>query len=188
MPSSTMRTVCVEDHVCTILAVDDDEVIIETLQMFFAQQRGIRLLTATTREGAKEIICNTPNLELVLLDLRLNGYDPIESLKEVVAVSDARVAVIAISGDHLLEDAASKNGAVDFWGKPLLELDIIGRSKFAILNQRKINYHRDMCLKYEQELAEIQARLKTDNPAIEGLSRVRREIKRDANALIQRAN
>jgi DNA-binding NtrC family response regulator len=189
MPYSTYRTVCSEDHECYILAVDDETYILDILKLVFASQKNITLLTASTKEDALSIIYSTPHLEAVLLDMKLGLNDPMETLRDIVKATDRRITVIGISGDHLLEDEAMKNGANDFWGKPLNEIDIIGRTKFNISNQRKTNYWRDRCKHYESRLEVIEGDVKTDpDKALEELETTRLELKADVQALMMRAN
>jgi DNA-binding NtrC family response regulator len=175
MPGSNIRTVCDADHECYLLAVDDDDAILDILGEIFTPQTGITLLKATSLTEALEVISTTPKIEIILLDLRLGDSDGIDTLKVVVEAVNGRTAIIAISGSHELEDEAGKNGAIDFWGKPLLQIDMIGRVKFAIMNQRKINHQIHLSEDLKREIAEIQAKLEVrptqrDSEAIERLS------------------
>jgi DNA-binding response OmpR family regulator len=183
MPGSNLRTVCTHDHECNLLAVDDDDLILEILGEFFTPQTGIRLITATTLSRAIYLIQTVPNIEAVLLDLRLHDSDGIETLQRVVEASGGRVAIIGISGSHELEDAVMENGAVDFWGKPLDQIDMVARTKYAILNQRRMNYLRDICDALESKIAAIEGRAGIETDTIEQLASVRREIAQYASAL-----
>lgn len=194
MPGSNMRTVCTEGHECSILVVDDDAVVLEVLKATFELQKNIRLLTASTLQQALEIIRLTPQLELILLDLWLENKNPIGCLQEVVKATGGRIAVIAISGDYELEDAAYKNGAIDFWRKPI-EVDVIGRAKLSIMNQRKQNVMLDRAnallvrnTELVKELDVIRGKVKSDpDEAIEELDVTTRELKQDIQTLLMRA-
>lgn len=188
MPFSNVRNVCTENHRCTLLVVDDNDAVLEILKDTFATQDKLVLLTASSLRDALRIIAENRQIELVILDLWLENQNPVEAMERIIAAND-RMAVIAMSGDHTLEDAASRLGITDFWGKPLLQMDIIGRSKFAIMNQRKLNRMRDRNTQLIAEMAIIRSKVKTDpESAIEELDITTRELKQELQTLMMRAS
>lgn len=188
MPFSNVRNVCTENHRCTLLVVDDNDAVLEILKDTFATQDKLILITAGTLRDALRIIAENRQIELVILDLWLENQNPVEAMERIIAAND-RMAVIAMSGDHTLEDAASRLGITDFWGKPLLQMDIIGRSKFAIMNQRKLNRMRDRNTQLIAEMAIIRSKVKTDpESAIEELDITTRELKQELQTLMMRAS
>jgi two-component system nitrogen regulation response regulator NtrX len=102
----------------SILIVDDEESIRQTLGGILADE-GYEVLTAGSGEDALKIIEEElPNL--VLLDIWLPGMDGIEVLK-VIRSNYPQIRVVMISGHGTIETAvkATKLGAFDFIEKPL---------------------------------------------------------------------
>ncbi|MDX9821621.1 MAG: sigma-54 dependent transcriptional regulator [Syntrophales bacterium] len=102
----------------SILIVDDEESIRQTLGGILADE-GYEVLTAGSGEDALKMIEEElPNL--VLLDIWLPGMDGIEVLK-VIRSNYPQIRVVMISGHGTIETAvkATKLGAFDFIEKPL---------------------------------------------------------------------
>lgn len=102
----------------TILIVDDEEGIRESLSGIF-EDEGYTVLTASTGEEALETAGeHTP--DVVLLDVWLPGMDGLETLAKLREI-DNDMPVIVISGHGNIELAvkATKSGAYDFLEKPL---------------------------------------------------------------------
>jgi len=102
----------------TILIVDDEASIRESLGAILSDE-GYEVLTAGSGEEAlKTIEEELPNL--VLLDIWLPGMDGIETLK-AIKVDHPQLRVVVISGHGTIETAvkATKLGAFDFIEKPL---------------------------------------------------------------------
>ncbi len=102
----------------SILIVDDEESIRQTLGGILADE-GYEVLTAGSGEDALKIIEEElPNL--VLLDIWLPGMDGIEVLKAIRS-NYPQIRVVMISGHGTIETAvkATKLGAFDFIEKPL---------------------------------------------------------------------
>jgi DNA-binding NtrC family response regulator len=188
MPRSNIRTVCREEHECYLLIVDDDKHVLSYLLGLFNEETGIKPLSAGSIREALEIIHKTDNIEVILLDFRLPDSEGMETLRTVRDAVQGRIAIIGVSGSHYLEDEAFENGVIDFFAKPLMQIDVIARTKYAILNQRKINHHVDMCREKDEQLAILQSHIPEGSEAIKELEQIRIEFKEDASAFIQRAN
>ena len=101
----------------TILVVDDDAKVRESIRMVLADE-GFRALTATSGEEALAAIAReTPGL--VLLDVWMPEMDGIEALARIKRAASS-LPVIVLSGHGNVEMAvkATKLGAVDFIEKP----------------------------------------------------------------------
>ncbi len=102
----------------TILIVDDEESICQSLRGVLADD-GYDILTAGSGEEALKIVeDDLPGL--VLLDIWLPGMDGIETLK-IIKSDHPQVRVVMMSGHGTIETAvkATKLGAFDFIEKPL---------------------------------------------------------------------
>ncbi len=102
----------------TILVVDDEESICQSLQGILTDE-GYDVRTAgSSEEALKAIEEDLP--DLVLLDIWLPGMDGLEALK-IIKTDYPQVPVIMMSGHGTIETAvkATKLGAFDFIEKPI---------------------------------------------------------------------
>ncbi len=102
----------------TILVVDDEESIRQTLQGILSDE-GYKVLTVGSGEEALKVI-EEELPDLVLLDIWLPGMDGIETLT-IIKRDYPQIQVIMMSGHGTIETAvkATKLGAFDFFEKPL---------------------------------------------------------------------
>jgi DNA-binding NtrC family response regulator len=102
----------------TVLVIDDDPAIRETLQMRL-EAFGYRVLTLARGETAGEV-CAQEQPDLLLLDLKLPGPDGLAVLQAVKA-GFPEVEVIILTAQGTIEKAVSaiKVGAYDFLTKPV---------------------------------------------------------------------
>jgi len=103
----------------TILVVDDEEGIVETLSGIL-EDEGYEVITASSGEKAIDLIKEF-SPEVIILDVWMpGGIDGLETLREIKEISTGS-AVIMISGHANIDIAvhATKLGAYDFLEKPL---------------------------------------------------------------------
>ncbi|MCK4390167.1 MAG: sigma-54-dependent Fis family transcriptional regulator [Desulfobacterales bacterium] len=102
----------------TILAVDDEVTILQSLSGILSDE-GFVVLTASNGYEALKII-EEESPDLVLLDIWMPGIDGIETLQEIKRTNPF-LQVVIISGHGTIETAvkATKLGAYDFIEKPL---------------------------------------------------------------------
>jgi two-component system nitrogen regulation response regulator NtrX len=102
----------------TILVVDDEESICQSLEGILSDE-GYEVLTAKSGEEALKMI-EEEQPDLILLDIWLPGIDGIDVLKNVKQ-EYPQIQVIMMSGHGTIETAvkATKLGAFDFIEKPL---------------------------------------------------------------------
>jgi two-component system nitrogen regulation response regulator NtrX len=157
----------------TILIVDDEESIVETLTGIF-EDDGYEVVSASTGEKALEYL-NDLSPEVILLDVWMPGMDGIETLK-MIRENNSDVSIIMISGHSNIDTAvqAIKFGAYDFLEKPLsLEkvLLLVGR---ALESQRlrKENIKLKTSISQNNEII-------GNNPKIQS---IREEISRAASS------
>jgi two-component system nitrogen regulation response regulator NtrX len=102
----------------TILIVDDEESIRQSLKAIFKDE-GYPVLVAGSGEEAVKIV-EEEMPQVVLLDVWLPGMDGLETLKAIKAIN-SKILIIIMSGHGTIETAvkATKLGAFDFIEKPL---------------------------------------------------------------------
>jgi two-component system nitrogen regulation response regulator NtrX len=137
----------------TILIVDDEESICQTLEGILADE-GYETVAAGSGEEALRIVEEElPNL--VLLDIWLPGMDGIEVLKAIKS-SHPQVQVVMMSGHGTIETAvkATKLGAFDFIEKPLsLEKVILAvNNALALAGLEEENLLLKQKVRHEYEL------------------------------------
>jgi len=118
----------------TILVVDDEENILETLRGIL-EDEGYKVITVSSGEQA---ISSYPEVspDIVLMDVWMPGIDGIETLKALKNI-DRDSCVIMISGHSNIDTAvhALKLGAYDFLEKPLSLNKVIILIKRALEKQ-----------------------------------------------------
>jgi len=109
----------------TILTVDDEEMIRETIASYM-ENRGFRVLQAANgREGLEVFAANRP--DLVLVDLRMPEMDGLEVLQRLQEQSPDTPTIV-VSGTGVIHDAmeAVKRGAWDYLTKPIQDMEVLG--------------------------------------------------------------
>ena len=120
----------------TVLVVDDEESILETLSGIL-EDEGYEVITASSGEQALSLV-EEVSPEVVLLDVWMpGGIDGLETLKAIKEATQ-KSAVIMISGHSNIDIAvqATKLGAYDFLEKPLSLEKVLILIKRALEKQR----------------------------------------------------
>ena len=122
----------------SILVIDDDESIVETLDLYLTEE-GYSVRTALTGTDGLNKYVEKPS-DVVILDIRLpdvDGFAVLEDLKE----ENENVKVIMITAFHDMETTihAMKSGAFDYIHKPVNvdELDLAIRKALKSLEMEK---------------------------------------------------
>jgi CheY-like chemotaxis protein len=105
----------------TVLLVDDDARNIFALSSVL-ERRGMRVLTATTGNEAIELLSNTSDLAIVLMDImmpEMDGYQTIAKIRENPAYR--RLPIIALTANAMKGDREKclEAGASDYLAKPV---------------------------------------------------------------------
>jgi len=122
----------------SILVIDDDESIVETLDLYLTEE-GYTVRTALTgTDGLNKYVQEAS--DVVILDIRLpdvDGFAVLEDLKE----ENENVKVIMITAFHDMETTinAMKGGAFDYIHKPVNvdELDLAIKKALKSLEMEK---------------------------------------------------
>jgi CheY-like chemotaxis protein len=105
----------------TVLLVDDDARNIFALSSVL-ERRGMRVLTATTGKEAIEIVRNTPELAIVLMDImmpEMDGYQTMGVIRDQPQYR--RLPIIALTAKAMKGDREKclEAGATDYLAKPV---------------------------------------------------------------------
>lgn len=136
--SSLVKTSISSDrskHLSTILIIDDQKLIRDSLKSAL-QQEGYRVFVAETGEEGLNIF-KRETVELVLLDIRLPDVNGIDILKQIKTLNDDAI-VIMMTGYGTVENAvtAMKLGAFDYFNKPFKTKNISTIIKLALETQK----------------------------------------------------
>jgi two-component system sensor histidine kinase ChiS len=157
------------DAVATVLVVDDDPMILETIALML-DTAGYKVRTATTGEECIRIaLAESP--ALILLDVRLPGMNGNATAEALSHNAEARnIPIVMMTG--YMEDAdrikALRSGAVDFLQKPL-SMDELA-PKVASLIRLKA-YHDEAQAQRKGLLAEVAGKTGQLEAALDAFSR-----------------
>ncbi len=118
-----------------IMLVDDEVSFVETMAKRLAKRDIKAIKTFSAEEGLEKLKTN-PNLDVIVLDVKMPGMDGIEALKEIKEISPL-TEVIMLTGHGTIESAIDgmKLGAYDFLKKPCDIEELV--SKVAAATKKK---------------------------------------------------
>ena len=115
----------------TVFVVEDDDIISEGLKISL-EAEGYRVLTASTRADAMELLRKKAEFHVCLLDVMLpdgNGY---EICKEIRKTSDVPVLFLTACDDEVHTVLALEQGADDYIAKPFRIRELLARMKAVL--------------------------------------------------------
>lgn len=147
----------------TILVVDDEQSIRESLDGIL-QDEGFRTLVAETGEEALALLADE-SPDLVLLDIWLPGMDGLETLRHIRKNHQEQL-VVMMSGHGTIETAvkATKLGAYDFIEKPLSLEKLLICIENALKVNRLVEENRSLKARMAKEYEMVGT-----SPAIQSL-------------------
>ncbi len=106
-----------------VAIVDDDQLLLESLQDFF-EAKGIE---SKIYKSADEFLQSgdLPNILCVLADLKMPGTNGLELLEYVVKQNGPPVCLMTSFADDRTKRAAKKGGAIGFLEKPINPADLV---------------------------------------------------------------
>ncbi len=109
-----------------VLLVDDEAPFVQALSRRL-DKRGYVVLTASDGLEALDSLEKNPNIDVVVLDVKMPGMDGLEALK-AIKKKYPLVEVIMLTGHATFESgvAGMKLGALDYMMKPC-DLEMLGR-------------------------------------------------------------
>ena len=137
----------------TVMLVDDEVPFVETMTKRLAK-RGLNVLSAFSGEESLGVLDKHPNIDVVILDVKMPGMDGIETL-QVIREKFPLVEVIMLTGHATVESAIDgmKKGAFDYLMKPS-DMDVLmAKVKDAALKKRS---HEEKIM--EARIREITSR------------------------------
>ena len=117
----------------TVLAVDDEVHILELIEYNLCQN-GFHALTAESGEEALKII-KDKKVDMVLLDLMMEGMDGLEVLKHIRQEEDTKdlpVIILTAKGEEINKVLGLELGADDYMSKPFGVHELIARIKAVL--------------------------------------------------------
>ncbi|MCG8563941.1 MAG: response regulator, partial [Desulfobacterales bacterium] len=146
----------------TLLIIDDEPSILESLSMFF-QDEGYHVLTAENgKKGLEAYFANA--VDLIITDLRMPVQDGNEVMRAVTAHALENQLppppMIVISGVGEKKDIinALRLGAKDYITKPFDNLDMIGHTIGKALENKRLE---EQNRRYRQEIERREAQYRT---------------------------
>jgi DNA-binding response OmpR family regulator len=140
----------------TILLIDDDEALRETIVVML-EQAGFRAVAAADgKEGFEKVLLLKP--DLVLVDLRLPGMDGIEICKQLRAARiETPIIVLSAIGDEVDKVLLLEIGADDYIVKPFGTRELLARIR-AVLRRsspdaKKVIHFGDVEVDLERRVA-----------------------------------
>lgn len=167
----------------SILVVDDEKGVRDSLQLVL-EYEGYRILKASTgQEGLDKVEAGEP--EVILLDVKMPGLDGLEVLERLKPAETGRV-VVMISGHADISTAveATRKGAFDFLEKPLDQENVLLTVRNAMTRARLERQNRLLRTEVEEKFTLI-----AQSPAMrEVLNLVERVATTNARVLITGEN
>jgi DNA-binding response OmpR family regulator len=120
----------------SVMLVDDEVSFVETTAKRLTK-RNMDVITAfSAAEGLEKLAAN-PDLDVIVLDIKMPGMDGIEALKEIKKVSPL-IEVIMLTGHASIESAIEgmKLGAYDYLRKPCDIEELVGQLQGAARKKR----------------------------------------------------
>jgi len=136
-----------------IMLVDDEVAFVETIAKRLSK-RNITTITAFNGEKCLEKLKTNPNLDVIVLDVKMPGIDGLEVLKEVKKTFPL-IEVIMLTGYATMESAIDgmKRGAFDYLMKPC-DIDVLV-AKVEAATQKKHAHEKKIKEAREVRIKEI---------------------------------
>lgn len=116
---------------CTILIVDDDQVMRDFARLVLANA-GFQTATADSGLQALELIGEKP-FDLILLDIQMPGLNGLETLKRIRKIADIPVILFSnIEGEQSVVEGFIA-GAADYIYKPPRPKNLIARIRSVLI-------------------------------------------------------
>src|SRR3954467_15413312 len=127
----------------TVLVVDDEPGIVDSLQKVF-EREGLRVLTAGVGADALEILRREP-VSVVLTDLMMPGMSGLDLLKASRSVSP-ETETILMTAYGTVENAveAMRQGAYDFGTKPIKRAHVVRAVTKALEKRNLVQENRSL--------------------------------------------
>ena len=121
----------------TVLLVDDEVAFVDVLARRLAR-RDFEVVQATSGSEALDLLDRVPNIEVVVLDLKMPGLDGLETLDHIKRVHPL-VEVVILTGHATVPSSVEclKAGAFDYLMKPTNAESLVGVIESAASRNRR---------------------------------------------------
>ncbi len=106
-----------------VLIIDDDPMVLESLDMLFSHY-GWDVLTAENGDSVIDAL-RPIDYQLAVVDYRMDGADGVEVIRELKSRSSAPVFMLTGCVDPDLRNAAKRVGADGFFDKPIQAAEML---------------------------------------------------------------
>ena len=125
----------------TLLVVDDEASVRKLLRRLFVME-SYKVVEAHDRQSTLDIL-NSETVDLITLDVNLDGEDGLELLREIRANSIVPIIMVSGKGELIDTVVGLEVGADDYICKPFEHRDVLARVKSA-LRRSKLNQQTPM--------------------------------------------
>jgi DNA-binding response OmpR family regulator len=125
-----------------ILLVEDDPAVLEVTRDHL-ERDGFRVLAAADGATALDVLASEP-LDLVVLDLRIPGFEGFDVLAAVRRLSDVPVVVVTGRSDELDRVVGLEMGADDYVVKPFSTRELSARVRSVLRRARPQREHDEL--------------------------------------------
>ena len=128
------------ENVKTILAIDDNQDILYTLEQICRFQGWKPLLAAGYKEA--EALLKKEQIDLILIDYHMPGVDGITAVAEIrKKLPKTPIIVLTIEEEEQIVNGFMNAGADDYSLKPIKAIDLISRIKVHLQYHEKSQYY-----------------------------------------------
>lgn len=141
-----------------LLLIDDEEVIHDSIGDFLKEQ-GYQISSAYTGEEGLEIL-RTEAIDIVITDIRMPGIDGLDVLKKIKQTNpDAEVIIMTGHGDLSSAISAIRNGAFDFFTKPVKLDELL----ITLQRTQKYQHLKRQNEFFKQKIAQLDSFIQIDS-------------------------
>ncbi len=119
------------------ILVIDDEKNVRRIVGDYLRNENYEVLESASGEDSLLTIAETPDIDLILLDIRMPGMDGYETISEIRKITDVPVIFLTALDEPYNEVKGLEYGADDYITKPFQYQVLIARVKVCIRKDRK---------------------------------------------------
>lgn len=110
-----------------LLIVEDDEVLLRALYLFFQKEGKYTIASATDGETGLKM-AGRLNPDIILLDIlmpKMNGFEVLKNLKSIAELKNIPVIILSNLGDRSDIEKAKELGSTDYFVKAETNLSVL---------------------------------------------------------------